>query len=206
MSGDAVAVRREPPSDTDRCGVVALVGAPNAGKSTLLNALVGGKVSIVTHKAQTTRTRVRGVAVDGSAQLVFADTPGLLSGARPGLERAMLEDAWASAEDADAVLMIHDAARGVDADTGAAIRRLGELGKPCLLALNKIDRVRRDSLLALAAHLDAYAVFTRIYMIAAETGDGVADVRSDLAHAMPEGPWLYPEDQLSDLPLRLLAA
>jgi len=206
-TGEPVAIRHEPPRGTGRCGVVALIGAPNAGKSTLLNALVGGKVSIVTHKAQTTRTRVRGVAVDGTAQIVFTDTPGLLTNAKGGLEKAMVTDAWAVAEDADVVLMLHDASRrGLDEQTLSTVRRLKALGKPCVLALNKIDRVRRDSLLALAQRFDAEEVFERIYMIAAETGDGVADVRSDLSHRMPEAPWLYPEDQLSDLPMRLLAA
>ncbi|SDF80063.1 GTP-binding protein Era [Limimonas halophila] len=206
-TGEPVAIRHEPPQDTSRCGVVALIGAPNAGKSTLLNALVGGKVSIVTHKAQTTRTRVRGVAIDGTAQIVFTDTPGLLTNAKGGLEKAMVTDAWAVAEDADVILMLHDASRrSLDEQTLATVRELKALGKPCVLALNKIDRVRRDSLLALAQRFNDEGVFERIYMISAETGDGVADVRSDLSHRMPEAPWLYPEDQLSDLPMRLLAA
>jgi len=201
MTGEA------PDAAQTRCGVVALIGAPNAGKSTLLNQLVGAKVSIVTHKVQTTRARVRGVAIAGAAQLVLVDTPGIFSRAKRRLERSMLRAAWESAEDADVVVLLYDAARReIDAETRKILDRLKEIRRPCVLALNKIDRIRRDKLLGLAARFDAEGVFERIFMISAQTGDGVADLRHHLAERMPEGPWLYPEDQLSDLPLRILAA
>ncbi|WP_206607740.1 GTPase Era [Ferruginivarius sediminum] len=194
-------------AEGSRCGVVALIGAPNAGKSTLLNHLVGAKVSIVTHKVQTTRARVRGVALDGPAQVIFVDTPGIFSQAKRRLERAMVHAAWTSAEDADVVVLLYDAARKkVDEDTLAIVEKLKRINRPCALALNKIDRIRRDKLLELAARFDAEGVFERIFMISAETGDGVADLKHWLAERMPEGPWLYPEDQLSDLTMRLLAA
>jgi GTP-binding protein Era len=196
-----------PPSGSPRCGVVALLGAPNAGKSTLLNRLVGAKVSIVTHKVQTTRGRVRGVVLDGAAQIVLVDTPGIFARTKRRLERAMVRAAWDSAEDADLVVLLYDAARKqVDSETQSIVERLKSVNRPCYLALNKIDRIPRDRLLALAAHFDAAGVFEGIFMISAETGDGVEDLRHALAHRMPEGPWLYPEDQLSDLPMRLLAA
>ena len=189
-----------------RCGVVALIGAPNAGKSTLLNNLVGAKVSIVTHKVQTTRARIRGIAIVGSTQIVFVDTPGIFA-ARRRLERAMVQAAWAGAADADVVVLLYDAARrAVDDDTRRIVQRLKEVRRPCVLALNKIDRIRREKLLELAAWFDREGDFERIFMISAETGDGVADLRDYLAGRMPEGPWLYPEDELSDLPMRLLAA
>lgn len=192
---------------TARCGVAALIGAPNAGKSTLLNQLVGAKISIVTHKVQTTRARIRGVAIEDNAQIVFVDTPGIFSRAKRRLERAMVQAAWASAEDADVVVLLYDAARkSIDDDTKTIVKRLKLIGRPCVLALNKIDRIRRDKLLALAAHFDAEGMFERIFMISAATGDGVADLRRDLAKRMPEGPWLFPEDQLSDLPMRLITA
>lgn len=189
-----------------RCGFVALLGAPNAGKSTLLNALVGHKVSIVTHKVQTTRMRIRGLAIEGASQIVFVDTPGIFQPKRR-LERAMVAAAWAGAQDADVVVLLYDAGRKrVDDDTRRIIVGLKGQGRRAVLALNKIDRIRRDKLLALAAQFDAEGIFDRIFMISALTGDGLADLRRYLAEAMPEGPWLYPEDQLSDLPLRLLAA
>lgn len=202
-----VNIPHEAPSGPPRCGVVALLGAPNAGKSTLLNELVGARVSIVTHKVQTTRGRVRGVALDRSAQIVLVDTPGIFSHTKRRLERAMVQAAWDSADDADAVIVLFDAARKtVDRETEHILARLKDSQRPCYLALNKIDRIPRDRLLALAAHFDAIGAFEAIFMISAKTGDGVEDLRHALAHKMPEGAWLYPPDQLSDLPMRLLAA
>jgi GTP-binding protein Era len=196
-----------PPEGAPRCGVVALLGASNAGKSTLLNWLVGARVSIVTHKVQTTRGRVRGVALDGSAQIVLVDTPGIFSATKRRLERAMVQAAWDSAEDADVVVLVYDAARkAIDEETATILERLRRIDRPCYLVLNKIDRIRRDKLLALAADFDARGSFEQIFMVAATTGDGMADLKHTLAHRMPEGPWLYPEDQLSDLPMRLMAA
>jgi GTP-binding protein Era len=195
------------PPGQGRCAVVALLGAPNAGKSTLLNRLVGAKLSIVTHKVQTTRTRVRGVTVTGDAQLIFVDTPGIFRTPKRRLERAMVASAWQGAEDADVVVLLYDAARRqIDEDTLRIVRRLGELRVPAVLALNKIDRIRREKLLELAARFDAEGAFERIFMISAETGDGVDDLLAYLAGRAPEGPWLFPEDQLSDLPMRLIAA
>lgn len=194
------------PADA-RCAVIALVGAPNAGKSTLLNRAVGAKVSIVTHKVQTTRTRVRGIAIAGPAQLIFVDTPGIFSGAKRRLERAMVTAAWRGVEDADLVVLLHDAQKPrIDAEMRALLAGLAERGKRLVLALNKIDAIRRESLLALAAEFEQAARFERIFMISALDGDGVEDLVGWLAAQAPEGPWLYPEDQLSDLPQRLLAA
>ncbi|MFQ5773310.1 MAG: GTPase Era [Kiloniellaceae bacterium] len=191
---------------TTRCGFVALIGAPNAGKSTLLNGLVGAKVSIVTHKVQTTRCRIRGIAVEGAGQIVFVDTPGIFTPKRR-LERAMVAAAWAGVEDADEVVLLYDAARReIDRDTRLIVDGLKARNRRAILTLNKIDVIRRDKLLALAARFEAEGVFSRIFMISALTGDGVDDLRRHLAERMPEGPWLYPEDQVSDLPLRLLAA
>ncbi len=190
-----------------RCGVVALIGAPNAGKSTLLNRLVGAKLSIVTHKVQTTRARVRGVALEGDSQIILVDTPGIFSTPKRRLERSMVQAAWAGAEDCDLVVLLYDAARkSIDDETLKIIERLKDIGRPCVLLLNKIDRIRRDKLLELAARFDAEGLFEQIFMVSAETGDGVDHLKSFLAERMPEGPWLYPEDQLSDLPMRLLAA
>ena len=189
-----------------RCGVVALVGAPNAGKSTLLNALVGAKISIVTHKVQTTRARVRGIAVAGESQIIFVDTPGIFEPKRR-LERAMVATAWAAIQDADVVVLLYDAARKRrDADTDLIIEGLKARGLTAVLVLNKIDVIKRDKLLALAGDFNAEGIFAQIFMISALTGDGLDDLRDHLTARMPEGPWLYPEDQLSDLPLRLLAA
>lgn len=200
-------IPRRPPEGPPRCGVVALLGASNAGKSTVLNQLVGARVSIVTHKAQTTRGRIRGVAIDGTAQLVLVDTPGIFARTRRRLERAMVRAAWDSAEDADVVVLVYDAAKKhIDAETVSILERLQAIARPCYLVLNKIDRIRRDRLLALAADFDARGAFDRIFMVSAHTGDGMADLKHALAHRMPEGTWLYPEDQLSDLSMRLLAA
>ena len=188
-----------------RCGFIALVGAPNAGKSTLLNALVGGKISIVTPKVQTTRTRITGIAMAGDAQLVFIDTPGIFKPVRR-LDRAMVDAAWGGARDADIVVVLIDAKRGIDADAQRIIDGLAGRERQAILALNKIDLVKREALLPISAQLDATGVFIDTFMISALDGDGVADLRDFIAARMPPGPWHYPEDQLSDMPLRLLAA
>jgi len=192
-----------------RCGFTALVGAPNAGKSTLLNALIGAKIAIVSPRVQTTRTIVRGVITEGEAQLVFIDTPGIFEPKRR-LERAMVARAWQGATDADLIVLIVDAARavrgGIDADTARIIDGLKSGGRRAILAINKIDLVPRSKLLALAQMLNETGLFTDTFMIAASKGDGVADLRDYLAKAAPPGPWHYPEDQLSDMSERLIAA
>lgn len=192
---------------TTRCGFVALIGEPNAGKSTLLNRMVGAKVSIVTHKVQTTRARIRGVALHGESQIVFVDTPGLFR-PRRRLDRAMVAAAWGGAADADVVVLLIEAHRGLTEGVRAILEGLREKvgGRPVALAINKIDRVRAESLLALAAEMNAAFPFVRTFMISAEKGHGVEDLRAWLAGEMPQGPWLYPEDQIADLPLRMLAA
>jgi GTPase len=190
-----------------RCGYVALIGAPNSGKSTLLNALIGAKISIVSPKVQTTRRRILGIAIHEQTQIVFVDTPGIFA-PRAGrrLERAMVSAAWAGAEDADLVVLLVDVTRPDDADTRGIVERLKSAGRKAVLALNKIDLVERPILLALAARFTKDGIFDRVFMISGLTGDGVADLRLHLATAMPEGPWLFPPDQLSDLPQRLIAA
>lgn len=190
-----------------RCGYVALIGAPNAGKSTLLNGLVGAKVSIVSPKVQTTRRRVLGIAIEGPAQLVFVDTPGIFT-PRAGrrLERAMVAAAWEGSDDADLVVLLVDVTRPDDADVSAIVDRLKAAGRRAVLALNKVDLVKPPVLLTLAQRFAAEGIFEPIFMISGLSGDGVADLKAHLAGAVPEGPWLYPEDQLSDLPQRLLAA
>ena len=190
-----------------RCGYVALIGAPNVGKSTLLNALVGAKVSIVSPKVQTTRRRVLGIAIHERAQIIFVDTPGIFS-PRPGrrLERAMVSAAWAGAEDADLVVLLVDVTRPDDGDTAAIVERLASAQRKAVLALNKIDLVKPPMLLGIVERFAKYGIFEPIFMISGLTGDGIADLRQHLAQALPEGPWLYPEDQLSDLPERLIAA
>jgi GTP-binding protein Era len=188
-----------------RCGTIALVGAPNAGKSTLLNRLVGSKLSIVTPKVQTTRSRILGIAMRGTAQLIFVDTPGIFAPKRR-LDRAMVAAAWAGAEDADIVVVLVDAARGFDDDTRQILERLKGAGRPLVLAINKIDLVKREALLPLADRLGKAAAFERVFMISSTAGDGTDDLIDYLAGAVPQGPWLYPEDQLTDLPERLLAA
>ncbi len=188
------------------CGIVAVVGAPNAGKSTLVNQLVGAKVSIVTHKVQTTRTRLRGIAIEGDSQIVFVDTPGIFT-AKRRLERAMVQAAWASVEDADIVLVIHDAGRKqISEETRQVIDGLAKASSEIVLVLNKIDLVKREKLLDLAAELSELGKFSKVFMISALNGDGLRDLKSYLAARMPEGPWLFPEDQLSDSSLRMLAA
>ena len=191
-----------------RAGFVALIGEPNAGKSTLLNRMVGAKVSIVTHKVQTTRARIRGIAMAGAAQIVFVDTPGLFR-PRRRLDRAMVAAAWGGAADADIVVLLIEAHRGLTEGARAIIDRLADTiprGTPVALAINKIDRVKAETLLALAEAANAAFPFARTFMISAERGYGVDDLRDWLAASLPEGPWLYPEDQIADLPLRMIAA
>jgi len=188
-----------------RCGHVALIGAPNAGKSTLLNRLVGHKLAIVTPKPQTTRTRLLGIAIEGPAQIIYVDTPGIFA-PRRRLDRAMVAAAWSGAEEADETVLLVDAARGVDRDTHRILDRVAERGRESILALNKIDLVRRDSLLALADTLSRVGLLNPIFMISGRTGDGVGDLQRYLASALPPGPWLFPEDQLSDMPERVIAA
>ncbi len=188
-----------------RCGFVALVGAPNAGKSTLINRLVGAKVSIVTPKAQTTRARVLGIVLRGESQLIFMDTPGIHS-ARRRLERAMVDSAWRGVADTDHVALLVDASGGRRADVKAIIDQLSKLGRSAILVLNKIDLVPRTALLELSEDLNAAGLFSETFMISALTGDGVEDLLDYLAQHASRGPWLYPEDQLSDMPQRLMAA
>ena len=189
-----------------QAGFIALIGEPNAGKSTLLNRMVGAKVSIVTHKVQTTRARIRGICTEGSAQLVFVDTPGLFK-PRRRLDRAMVAAAWGGAMDADIVVLLVEAHRGISSGVQSILDQLKELGdRRVILAINKIDRVKSDALLALTQQLNAAFAFEKTFMISAERGHGVPDLRAWLGQELPEGPWLYPEDQIADLPLRMIAA
>jgi GTPase len=193
---------------TTRAGFVALIGEPNAGKSTLLNAMVGAKVSIVTHKVQTTRTRIRGVAIEGESQIVFVDTPGLFR-PRRRLDRAMVAAAWGGAGDADIVVLMVEAHRGITPGVEAILEKLADQmpqGRAIALAINKIDRVKAEALLPLSADLNERRDFAATFLISAERGHGVADLKRWLAEHLPEGPWLYPEDQIADLPMRMIAA
>ena len=192
---------------TTRCGFVALIGEPNAGKSTLTNHMVGAKVSIVTHKVQTTRARIRGVALEGEAQLVFVDTPGLFR-PRRRLDRAMVAAAWGGAADADIIVLLIEAHRGITEGVEKILEGLAEMpeGRTIALAINKIDRVEAPKLLSLAKDMNERFPFAETFMISAEKGHGVKDLRVWLAARLPEGPWLYPEDQIADLPLRMIAA
>ena len=192
---------------TTRAGFVALIGEPNAGKSTLLNRMVGAKVSIVTHKVQTTRTRIRGVAIEGESQIVFVDTPGLFR-PRRRLDRAMVAAAWGGAADADVIVLMAEAHRGITAGVEAILERLEEIGegRTIALAINKIDRVERSVLLGLTQELNDRFSFAETFMVSAEKGYGVDDLKAWLGKKLPEGPWLYPEDQIADLPLRMIAA
>ncbi|MDA0231238.1 MAG: GTPase Era [Proteobacteria bacterium] len=194
------------PGEPRRAGFVAILGAPNVGKSTLVNRLVGAKVSIVSPKVQTTRSRVRGIRIEGAAQLVLVDTPGIFENAKRRLERAMVHAAWSGAQDADAILVLIDAQRGIDENTKQIRKSLVKSGRKALVAINKIDQVSHESLLPLAAALDDGASAERIFMISALDGQGVDDLLHHLLGLLPEGPWLYPEDQLSDISERLLAA
>ncbi len=191
-----------------RAGFVALIGEPNAGKSTLLNRMVGAKVSIVTHKVQTTRTRIRGIAIEGAAQIVFVDTPGIFR-PRRRLDRSMVKAAWGGASDADVIVLLIEATRGLTEGVKLIIDRLADempKGQPVALAINKIDRVKAETLLALAEEVNAAYPFKKTFMISAEKGYGVADLRVWLAGEVPEGHWFYPEDQIADLPMRMIAA
>ncbi len=190
-----------------RAGFVALIGEPNAGKSTLMNRLVGAKVSIVTHKVQTTRARIRGILTEGAAQIVFVDTPGLFR-PRRRLDRAMVAAAWGGAADADLIVLLIEAHRGLTEGVQAILDALTDkgAGRPVALAINKIDRVKAEALLALAEQMNAAYPFEKTFMISAEKGYGVADLRDWIAGRLPQGPWLYPEDQIADLPMRQIAA
>jgi GTP-binding protein Era len=187
------------------CGFVALIGAPNAGKSTLLNGLVGSKVSIISHKVQTTRALIRGIAVEGQSQLIFVDTPGIFS-PRRRLDRAMVTTAWSGAHEADLVGVLIDSRKGLDEEAESILARLGDVKPPKLLILNKVDVVAKEALLDLAKAANAAAKFEATFMVSALTGDGVADLKVWLAQRVPPGPWLYPPDQMSDAPIRQLAA
>ena len=190
-----------------KCGFVALIGEPNAGKSTLLNRMVGAKVSIVTHKVQTTRARIRGVAMEDETQIVFVDTPGLFK-PRRRLDRAMVAAAWGGASDADIVVLMIEAHRGITNGVQAIIEELAKLEQTrrVLLAINKIDRVESETLLSLTEQINGLYPFLETFMISAEKGHGVGDLKEWLAKYLPDGPWLYPEDQIADLPLRMIAA
>jgi GTP-binding protein Era len=188
-----------------RFGFIAVIGAPNAGKSTLVNALVGTKVSIVSRKVQTTRMPIRGIAIEGTSQLVFIDTPGIFA-PRRRLDRAMVDAAWGGAGDADIVVVLIDAAKGIEEDAERILGKLDRARAPLLLTLNKIDRVKKEHLLELARQLNERVPFKHTFMISALSGDGVGDLKSYLAGAVAPGPWHYPEEDISDTPLRLLAA
>jgi GTP-binding protein Era len=203
-AGPAVTVASAAVGPT-RCGFVAVIGAPNAGKSTLVNALVGAKVSIVSHKVQTTRVALRGIAIAGASQLVFIDTPGIFK-PRRRLDRAMVEAAWGGAGDADMILLLVDAAKRLDEDLERILPRLADVHVPVVLALNKIDRVEKEKLLQVAQDLNTKVKFTDTFMISALEKNGIDDLKAYLAKAAPEGPWHYPEDEVSDAPMRLLAS
>ena len=188
-----------------RCGVVALIGAPNAGKSTLVNALVGQKVAIVSPKVQTTRVRLTGVALEGASQLLLVDTPGVFS-PKSRLDRAMVQNAWEGAADADVILALVDAKADLRDEVKALLQTIAQRPEPRWLALNKVDSADKGKLLEVAAAAHAIAPFAETFMVSALTGDGVADLKVALAKAVPEGPWLFPEDQLSDAPARMMAA
>jgi GTPase len=191
--------------ETTRCGFVAIIGATNAGKSTLVNRLVGTKVSIVSRKVQTTRALVRGIAMAGVSQVIFVDTPGIFAPKRR-LDRAMVETAWGGARDADLVALVIDSARGIDEETRELLTKLSGVGHPKILVLNKIDIVKRDTLLVLADESNKAVAFERTFMLSAANGDGADDFLAYLAARVPPGPWLYPADEVSDVPLRQLAA
>ncbi|MGX1107027.1 MULTISPECIES: GTPase Era [Bradyrhizobium] len=191
--------------DATRCGFVALIGAPNVGKSTLVNALVGSKVTIVSRKVQTTRALIRGIVIEGNAQIILVDTPGIFA-PRRRLDRAMVSTAWSGAHDADLVCVLLDAKSGLDEEANAILAKLETVAHPKILVLNKVDLVQREKLLALAQAANERMRFEHTFMISALSGDGVADLRQTLAKLVPAGPFLYPEDQMSDAPMRHLAA
>ena len=188
-----------------RCGFVAVIGAPNVGKSTLVNALVGSKVSIVTPKVQTTRALIRGIAIEGQAQLILVDTPGIFA-PRRRLDRAMVEGAWAGTRDADLVVLVIDASKGLEDDDESIVKALAAMRVAKVLVLNKIDLVAKPKLLDLAQALNDRAAFAATFMVSARSADGVAELKSFLAAHLPAGPWLYPADQISDAPMRQFAA
>ena len=188
-----------------RCGFVALIGAPNVGKSTLVNALVGSKVTIVSRKVQTTRALIRGIVIDDNAQIILVDTPGIFSPKRR-LDRAMVTTAWSGAHDADLVCVLLDAKAGLDEEADAILTKVASVDRQKMLVLNKIDLLPREKLLALAKPANDRLAFAETFMVSALSGDGVADLRHALARMVPQGPFLYPEDQMSDAPMRQLAA
>ncbi|MBS0272220.1 MAG: GTPase Era [Proteobacteria bacterium] len=188
-----------------KCGFIAVVGAPNAGKSTLINALVGSKVTIVSPKVQTTRNRILGVALEGDSQLILVDTPGIFEAPKRRLEKAMVKSAWESLSDADGIMVIVDVSRKNFEETEPILKRLEFYKKKAVVVLNKIDLIPRENLLAIAQEFSRPGI-DHIFMISALKQDGIEDIKKYWAHELPEGPWLFPEDQLSDLPLRLLAA
>jgi GTPase len=188
-----------------RCGFVALIGAPNVGKSTLVNALVGSKVTIVSKKVQTTRALIRGIVIEDRSQIILVDTPGIFA-PRRRLDRAMVTTAWSGAHDADLVCLLLDARKGIDEEAVAVFDKLEQVRHPKFLVINKVDTVARETLLALAQRANERLTFEATFMVAAISGDGVGDLRTAMARAVPEGPFLYPEDQMSDAPMRHLAA
>lgn len=190
---------------TQRCGLVAVVGAPNAGKSTLVNALVGQKVAIVSAKAQTTRTRIMGIALHGESQILLLDTPGIFE-PRRRLDRAMVAAAWGGATEADVIALVVDAETGFGRRIEEMLDRIAERREPKILVLNKVDKVKKEALLTLAAQLSERMEFQEVFMISAASGDGVPDLKKSLADRVPEGPWHFPEDQVSDATDRMLAA
>jgi GTP-binding protein Era len=197
--------QQQPQGGGTRCGFVSIIGAPNAGKSTLTNALVGTKVSIVSRKVQTTRAQIRGIALAGASQIILVDTPGIFRPKRR-LDRAMVDAAWGGARDADAVVVLIDAAKGLEEQSENLLRDSASLGGPVALALNKVDLIPKARLLELATRASEFRPFDAVFMISALEGDGVADLLAYLAGLVPPGPWLYPEDQISDAPQRHWAA
>lgn len=190
-----------------RCGFIAVIGAPNAGKSTLVNQLIGAKVSIVSPKVQTTRTRVTGILAEGRDQAIFVDTPGIFRGAKRRLEKAMVDAAWRQAAETDRLMLVIDVAKkGLSDDDRAVIEQLEQQGATPMLALNKVDGARHETMLAIAAAVNERLDVQETFMVSALSGDGVDDLRQAVLDRLPEGPWLYPEDQISDLPSRMLAA
>jgi len=188
-----------------RCGFAALIGPTNAGKSTLLNALIGAKIAIVTHKVQTTRARLRGICIAGQTQIVFVDTPGIFKPKRK-LDEAMVEAAWSGAGDADVIVLVIDAKRGIEDDVEGIFTKLNQQSHPCILVLNKIDMLAREKLLELAQRCNEHFGFAATFMVSALNGDGLDDLRSQLALMMPQSPWHYPDDQIADIPVRQMAA
>ncbi len=205
LADDQAAAVRQVDPDKQRFGFVAIIGATNAGKSTLVNRLVGTKVTIVSHKVQTTRMPIRGIAIEDASQLVFVDTPGIFK-PRRRLDRAMVQAAWGGAGEADIVVMLFDAQRGVDDETRELVSRLASVGAPACLALNKIDAISKDRLLNLAQELNAHGKFLATFMISALKGAGVDDLKRYLANAVPQGVWHYPADDVTDAPMRILAS